>query len=94
MIRVFIADDHSILRRGLKEILERELEGVACGEAENAQQIVAQVQSHTWDLVILDISRPGRRGADRRTEAGKSASMLRKLSCHYGLVLTTSSCRI
>ncbi len=64
MIRVLIADDHAILRRGLIEILTRELKGAVYGEAENAQQTVAQVQSHGWDLVILDITMPGRSGVD------------------------------
>jgi two-component system invasion response regulator UvrY len=64
MIRVLIADDHAILRRGLKEILVRELEAVICGEAEDAQQVLAQVQNHEWDLVILDITMPGRSGLD------------------------------
>ena len=64
MIRVLIADDHAILRRGLEEILVREIEGVVCGEAENAQQVFAQVQNHSWDLVILDLSMPGRSGLD------------------------------
>ena len=64
MIRVLIADDHAILRRGLIEILTRELKDAVCGEAENAQQVLAQVQSHDWDLVILDVSMPGRSGID------------------------------
>jgi DNA-binding NarL/FixJ family response regulator len=64
MMRVLIADDHPILRRGLAEILMRELKGAVCGEAENAQQVLAQVQSHAWDLVILDISMPGRSGVE------------------------------
>jgi len=64
MTRVLIADDHSILRRGLIEILMRELKGAVCGEAENAEQVLAQVQSHNWDLIILDVSMPGRSGID------------------------------
>jgi two-component system invasion response regulator UvrY len=64
VIRVLIADDHAILRRGLKEILVRELDGVSCGEAESAQQVLAQVQSHDWDVVILDVTMPGRSGLD------------------------------
>ncbi len=64
MIRVLIADDHAILRRGLREILTRDLKGVVCGEAENAQQVLAQVQDRNWDLVILDITMPGRSGVD------------------------------
>jgi DNA-binding NarL/FixJ family response regulator len=64
MIRILIADDHAILRRGLIEILAREFPGAVCGEAENAVQVVAQVENHKWDLVILDVSMPGRSGVD------------------------------
>jgi DNA-binding NarL/FixJ family response regulator len=64
VIRVLIADDHAILRRGLKEILVREMDGVTCGEAEDAQQALTEVQQHAWDLVILDITMPGRSGLD------------------------------
>jgi DNA-binding NarL/FixJ family response regulator len=62
--RILIADDHPILRRGLKEILLRELEGAMCGEAGNAQQVLSEVQSQDWDLVILDVTMPGRSGLD------------------------------
>ena len=64
MTRVLIVDDHAILRGGLKEIMMRELQSITCGEAENAQQALAQVQSRDWDLVILDIAMPGRIGLD------------------------------
>ena len=64
MIRVLIADDHAILRRGLGEILMRALEGAVYGEANDAQQVMAQVQDRDWDLVILDVSMPGRSGLD------------------------------
>jgi len=62
--RILIADDHAVLRSGLKEILMRDLDGVTWGEAENGQQVLDQVQSHDWDLLILDISMPGRGGLD------------------------------
>jgi DNA-binding NarL/FixJ family response regulator len=61
---VLIADDHAIVRRGLKEILVHDLDGVVCGEAENAQQVLEQVEHRDWDLVILDITMPGRSGLD------------------------------
>jgi len=64
MLRVLIADDHAILRRGLIEILTREFVDVVCGEAESAQQVLSRVQSHDWDLVILDVTMPGRSGID------------------------------
>ena len=64
MIKVLIGDDHAILRRGLKEILLREFDGVTCGDAENAEQVLAQVQTQDWDFVILDITMPGRSGLD------------------------------
>jgi two-component system invasion response regulator UvrY len=62
MIRILIVDDYAILRRRLKEILVRELPGVVCGEAQDAQQVLVQVESRDWDLVILDITMPGRSG--------------------------------
>lgn len=64
MIRVLIADDHAIVRRGLKEILLRDLEGVFCGEAGDAQQVLVQVQNSEWNLLMLDITMPGRSGLD------------------------------
>lgn len=64
MVRILIADDHAIVRRGLQEILIRELSDVVCGEAENADQLLAAVESHAWDLVILDVTMPGRSGVD------------------------------
>ncbi len=64
MIKVLIADDHAILRRGLQEILARELDDICFGEAEDAQEVLARTQSDEWDLLILDISMPGRSGLD------------------------------
>jgi two-component system invasion response regulator UvrY len=64
VIRVLIADDHAIFRRGLSEILVRALNDAICGEAENANQVLIQVQTRNWDLVILDITMPGRSGLD------------------------------
>jgi two-component system invasion response regulator UvrY len=64
VIKVLISDDHPVLRRGLKEILMRELQGAVCGEAENGQQVLALVQTQNWDLVILDVTMPGRSGIE------------------------------
>jgi two-component system, NarL family, invasion response regulator UvrY len=62
MIKVLLADDHAIVRGGSKEILLRHLESAECGEAENAEQVLALVRKHPWDLLILDITMPGRSG--------------------------------
>jgi len=64
VIRILITDDHPVLRRGLKEILMEELEGATCGEAGNAQELISEVQTEDWDLVILDLTMPGRSGLD------------------------------
>ena len=62
MIRILIADDHAIVRRGLKQILDEAIAGVVCGEASNAEETIALVRQHDWDLVILDMSMPGSSG--------------------------------
>ena len=64
MIRVLIVDNHAVVRRGLKEIIERELDISVCDEAENAEQAIAKVRGQDWDLVILDIKMRGRSGLD------------------------------
>jgi len=68
VIKVLIADDHAILRRGLKEILMHELKGAVCSEAKNAYEVLTQVQNGDWDLLILDVSMPGRSGLDVLTD--------------------------
>jgi len=62
MIKVLLADDHAILRGGVKEILVRNIEDVECGEAGNAEQVLAQVREYHWHLLILGITMPGRSG--------------------------------
>jgi two-component system, NarL family, invasion response regulator UvrY len=71
MIRILLADDHAIVRRGLKETLEDELGRVIFGEAENGQQVLAQVSKQPWDLVLLDINMEGRSGLDVLEELRK-----------------------
>lgn len=64
-MRILIADDHAILRKGLIEILVKYLDNtLQCGEAKDAEELLVQVRNHPWDLVILDITMPGRSGLD------------------------------
>jgi DNA-binding NarL/FixJ family response regulator len=61
---ILVADDHAIVRRGLTQLLSDELEGARFGEAATATDAVQAVRSGEWDLVVLDISLPGRSGLD------------------------------
>src|SRR4051812_29131524 len=62
--RVLIADDHALMRKGLKETLEEELGDITFGEAENSAQVLQLVTEQKWDLVLLDINMEGRSGLD------------------------------
>jgi two-component system invasion response regulator UvrY len=64
MIRVLIADDHAVVRQGLKQILGDTPEMAVAGEATNGQEVLDKVRAETWDVVILDISMPDHSGLD------------------------------
>ena len=63
-MKILIVDDHFIVRRGMISILREHFKEVEFGECEDARQGVAAVMSGSWDLVIVDISMPGRNGLD------------------------------
>jgi two-component system invasion response regulator UvrY len=64
MIRVLIADDHAVVRQGLKQILGDTPEMLVAGEAINGQDVLGKVRAEAWDVVVLDISMPDRSGLD------------------------------
>ena len=64
MIRLVIADDHTIMREGLKRILEEVEDIDIAGEAVDAHEALAQVRKGGFDLLLLDLSMPGRNGLD------------------------------
>ena len=64
MIKILIADDHAVFRRGLKEILEEDSDMTVAGEASNGHEVLEKIRTANWDVVILDISMPGRSGLD------------------------------
>ncbi len=68
MIRILIADDHPIVRQGLKQILTEEPDMGEFGEAKNSQEVLDLVRENDWDVVILDITMPGRGGLDTLKE--------------------------
>src|SRR5260370_17821874 len=63
-MRVLIADDHAVFRRGLKETIGESFPKVTFGEAKTAQETVECVRRQDWEIVILDISMPGKSGLD------------------------------
>ncbi len=63
-IRVLIADDHAIVRQGLRQILSDTADLTVAGEAENGVQAVQLVRSGEWDVVLMDVSMPDRNGID------------------------------
>ncbi|THF63575.1 response regulator transcription factor [Pseudothauera nasutitermitis] len=64
MSSVLIADDHAIIRDGLKMILADEEEFAVVGEAANGHEVLAKIRERDWDILLLDISMPGRNGLD------------------------------
>ena len=62
MIRILIADDHAIFRQGLKQILADEPECRLVGEATNGDDLLARLRAIPCDVVLLDLSMPGRSG--------------------------------
>jgi len=63
-MRVLIADDHAVFRRGLRETLVEGFSRITFGEARTAQEALDHVRRQDWDVVILDISMPGKSGLD------------------------------
>lgn len=63
-MRILIVDDHAVVRRGLKQILTEALPGLVCGEAANAEETLRAVREENWELVILDMSMPGKSGLE------------------------------
>ena len=63
-MRILIADDHAVVRRGLKEILALEHDMDVVGEAKNGDEALELVRKLDWDVAVLDFSMPGRSGVE------------------------------
>lgn len=63
-VRVLIADDHAILRRGLRQIIEETEDLRVVGEADSSAQTLQHIRNNPCDVVLLDISMPDRNGMD------------------------------
>ncbi len=65
MLKVLIADDHAIVRRGLKEILQEAFDTtLVLGEASSGPEALELSRTEVWDVVVLDITMPGRNGLE------------------------------
>jgi DNA-binding NarL/FixJ family response regulator len=62
--KVLLADDHAIIRDGLKQILAETEDLAVGGEAANGGEVMQQVRTADWDVLVLDISMPGRNGLE------------------------------
>jgi two-component system invasion response regulator UvrY len=76
MIRVLIADDHAILRRGLAQIINEAGDMEVCAEAENGAQTIQIARQHPLDVVVLDITMPDRNGLDTLKQLKKEKPKL------------------
>ena len=86
-MRVLIADDHQLIREGLRRALVGTSEITEVGEAETGQQAIDMVRHGSWDVLILDISLPGKSGFEVLTELRqiKPAVPVLVLSMHPAL---------
>jgi DNA-binding NarL/FixJ family response regulator len=64
MIKILVADDHPIVRQGLKQILSEYPDMTVADEAGNGKEALSKVAKKDYDIVLLDISMPGRNGLD------------------------------
>lgn len=76
IIHVLIADDHDLVRRGLKQLLRDELGSVQFGEAADAAGLLVQASQRSWDVVLLDIEMPGLNGLEALRQLKKVAPQL------------------
>ncbi|HCL06915.1 MAG TPA: DNA-binding response regulator [Chitinophagaceae bacterium] len=64
MLRILIVDDHAVIRKGLKQILLEAFPDVLIGEAIDAEDVLTKTIADEWDIIISDLSMPGRSGLD------------------------------
>jgi len=64
MIKILIADDHTVVREGLKQIISETSDLKVVGEARNGNEVLTQIWETEYDVVLLDISMPGQNGLD------------------------------
>ena len=99
MKRVLLVDDHAVVRKGLKQILQEAIVDLEIAEAMDGSEAISMVQQGSWDALILDISLPGESGLDvlKRIRSERKNIPILVLSMHpeeqYGVrVLKAGAC--
>lgn len=64
MIKILVVDDHALIRKGLKQLLEGRSDMQVTGEAETGLQAISMARKHRYDLILLDIALPDKHGMD------------------------------
>ncbi len=84
MIKILIADDHPVVREGLKQIISKAEDMTVQGEALNGNETIEMIKTGEWDVVVLDIAMPGRDGLDvlKEIRAAKPKLPVLILSVH------------
>jgi len=84
-LRILIADDHDLMRRGIKGMLQSHAGWEVCGEAHTGREAVAMAQELKPDIVVLDISMPDLNGVDaaRKIRKDSPSTEILILSVHY-----------
>jgi two-component system, NarL family, invasion response regulator UvrY len=75
-MKILLADDHAVVRHGLKQILTDAFKRATYGEARTAQQALELLWKQEWDVVVLDITMPGRSGLEVLREIKQSKPKL------------------
>ena len=64
MIKVLVADDHAVIRQGIKHVIEEQPDMTLIGEAQNGEEALKLARTVDWDVLVMDISMPLRNGME------------------------------
>ncbi|TMI72583.1 MAG: response regulator transcription factor [Bacteroidetes bacterium] len=76
MLKILIADDHAVVRKGLRQILLEEYPSAQIGEVADAESLLSEIMKDDWNIVITDMNMPGRSGLDALTQIKQMAPQL------------------
>jgi len=95
-IRIFVADDHEVVREGVKSLLKMRPDWVICGESANGPDTITGVFASRPDAVVLDLSMPGLNGLDvaKRIVASGSPTKILVFTMHDSGVLTEEAKKV